>query len=140
MDTITCTPTQPIPCILPPPLQTNLLTIILCSDILKIDIEYAEFNALSSLNSHTQDAGTEMPIGQMLIELHLFQNQGITYPIFLDWWESMEHRGMRPAWTEPNLLAVSLKFEDGNPRLAEVCFVAPPLPLLLPQEKYAVQY
>jgi hypothetical protein len=27
---------------------------------------------------------------------------------------------MRPAWTEPNLLAVSMKFEDGNPRLAEV--------------------
>jgi len=37
----------------------------------------------------------------------------------LDWWESMEYRGMRPAWTEPNLLAVSMKFEDGNPRLAE---------------------
>jgi hypothetical protein len=91
------------------------------SDILKIDIEYAEFNALSSLNAYTQVAMTEFPIGQMLIELHIFQNQGITLPIFLDWWESMEYRGMRPAWTEPNLLAVSMKSEDGNPRLAEVC-------------------
>jgi hypothetical protein len=61
-----------------------------------------------------------MPIGQMLIELHLFESQGITYPIFLDWWESMEYRGFRPAWTEPNLIAVSLGLEDGQARLAEV--------------------
>ncbi|KAG9232587.1 methyltransferase domain-containing protein [Amylocarpus encephaloides] len=92
-------------------------------DILKIDIEYAEFNALSSLNKHTQGLEIEMPIGQMLIELHLFNYQQITTPIFLDWWESMEYRGMRPAWTEPNLLAVSVHLEDGMPRLAEYTMV-----------------
>lgn len=121
------------------PLQSNLLTSSSYSDILKIDIEYAEFNALSSLNSHTQDAGLEMPMGQMLIELHLFQKQGITYPIFLDWWESMEYRGLRPAWTEPNLLAVTVKLEDGNPRLAEVC-CCPALSPLPHNEKCTMQY
>jgi len=88
-------------------------------DILKIDIEYSEFNALSSLNAYTQGPEEEFPLGQVLIELHLFKWQGITYPTFLDWWESIEYRGLRPTWTEPNLLAVTMKFEDGNPRLAE---------------------
>ena len=32
----------------------------------------------------------------------------------------MEWRGLRLVWTEPNLLAVSMKFEDGNARLSEV--------------------
>ncbi|KAF4629621.1 hypothetical protein G7Y89_g8519 [Cudoniella acicularis] len=89
-------------------------------DILKIDIEYAEFNALSSLNAHTQVSPQDFPIGQMLIEMHLLKSQGITYPIFLNWWESMEYRGLRPAWTEPNLLAVSMGLEDGQARVAEV--------------------
>ena len=91
------------------------------SDILKIDIEYAEYNALTSLNAHTQSQQTEFPIGQMLIELHLFKREPITYSIFLDWWESLEYRGMRPTWTEPNLLGVTIGLEDMMPRLAEVC-------------------
>ncbi|KAH6666734.1 methyltransferase domain-containing protein [Halenospora varia] len=88
-------------------------------DILKIDIEYAEFNALSALNAYTQEHPQDFPIGQMLIEMHLLKSQGITYPIFLDWWESMEYRGLRPSWTEPNLVAVSMGLEDGQARLAE---------------------
>ncbi|CAG8953658.1 hypothetical protein HYFRA_00006546 [Hymenoscyphus fraxineus] len=92
-------------------------------DILKIDIEYAEFNVLSSLNAYTLDVGTEMPIGQMLMELHLFSTQGITLPIFMDWWESMENRGFRPSWTEPNLLSVTLGIDDRMPRLTEYTFL-----------------
>jgi len=91
------------------------------SDILKIDIEYAEFNALTSLNAYTQFKQTEFPIGQMLIELHLFKREPIRYSTFLDWWESLEYRGMRPTWTEPNLLGVTIGLEDMMPRLAEVC-------------------
>lgn len=92
----------------------------LCSDILKMDIEYAEFNALSSLNGHTQAEKSEFPIGQLLVEFHLFQHQPLTLPIFLDWWESIEYRGLRPTWSEPNLLATSMGMEDRNARLAEV--------------------
>jgi hypothetical protein len=91
------------------------------SDILKIEIEYAEDNALSSLNAHTQSQQTEFPIGQILIELHLFKREPITYAIFLDWWESLESSGLRPTWTEPNLLGVTIGLEDMMPRLAEVC-------------------
>jgi hypothetical protein len=89
-------------------------------DILKIDIEYAEFNALSALNSHTQQNQQQMPIGQMLIEIHLMTSQGLTAPVFLDWWESLEFRGFRPTWTEPNLLVVTMGFEGRMPAYAEV--------------------
>jgi len=92
-------------------------------DILKIDIEYAEFNALSSLNSYTQQLQQQMPIGQVLIEIHLMTAQGITAPIFLDWWESLEFRGFRSAWTEPNLLVVTLGMEGRMPAYAEYTWV-----------------
>jgi len=112
-------------------------------DILKIDIEYYEFEALNSLLQHTlfhssppthplpststpespNNPLPNLPIGQMLIELHLFQSQGVSLPTFLEWWESLEARGMRPAWTEPNLLAVTLGLEDKNPRLAEYTLI-----------------
>ena len=90
------------------------------SDILKIDIEYAEFDALTAFDKHTS-SDPEYPIGQMLIEIHLFK-RGKTLVEFITWWEALEARGWRPAWTEPNLLAVTLGLEDKNPRLAEVCF------------------
>ncbi|RDW80013.1 hypothetical protein BP6252_04651 [Coleophoma cylindrospora] len=91
-------------------------------DILKIDIEYAEFDALSSLNAWA-NGNMEFPIGQMLIEIHLFQNQPITPITFLDWWGSLEARGLRPVWTEPNLLAVTIHLEDSQPRLAEYSLI-----------------
>lgn len=56
----------------------------------------------------------------MLIEIHLFDEGGMNLPTFLGWWEMLEGRGMRPAWTEPNLLAVTVHLRDGQPRLAEV--------------------
>lgn len=35
----------------------------------------------------------------------------------------LESRGMRPAWTEPNLLYTTLRLEKGDPRLAEYSFI-----------------
>jgi len=58
----------------------------------------------------------------MLIEIHLFK-RGKTLVEFITWWEALEARGWRPAWTEPNLLAVTLGLEDKNPRLAEYSLV-----------------
>ncbi|CZS92019.1 hypothetical protein WAI453_000038 [Rhynchosporium graminicola] len=97
-------------------------------DILKIDVEYAEFEAMTSLLSHTASLMQEFPIGQMLMEIHLFDGyQKMEGPQtlgqFLNWWEELEERGVRPAWTEPNLLAVTLGLEDQMPRLAEYTFV-----------------
>ncbi|CZS90272.1 uncharacterized protein RCO7_08609 [Rhynchosporium graminicola] len=91
-------------------------------DILKIDIEYAEFEALKSFDEATAHQ-EEYPIGQMLIELHLFKKEKIDMVEFLAWWEALEARGLRPAWTEPNLLAVTVSLEDKNPRLAEYSLV-----------------
>jgi hypothetical protein len=88
-----------------------------------MDIEYSEFNAISSLNAVTSPQpplpAQDFPLGQILVEFHLFDWQGIDFPSFMDWWASIEWRGLRPTWTEPNLLAVSMGFEDGNARLAE---------------------
>jgi hypothetical protein len=81
-----------------------------------MDIEYAEFASLTSLSNAYP---AEFPIGQLLVELHLFGNKGITSGDFITWWESLEERGLRPTWTEPNLLAVTLHLEDSMPRLAE---------------------
>lgn len=106
-----------------PPKKYRLLIppVCICSDILKIDIEYAEFDAMSALDVHTKRPGQDFPIGQILIEIHLFENQGAMDTTgFLAWWEALENRGLRPAWTEPNLLAVTLRLGDGFPRLAEV--------------------
>jgi hypothetical protein len=94
-------------------------------DIMKVDIEYAEFNALSSLNAHTQQKQAQMPIGQVLIEIHLMVAQGITPNVFLDWWESLEYRGFRSAWTEPNLLVVTMGIENRMPAYSEVCHNPP---------------
>ncbi|PVH80514.1 hypothetical protein DL98DRAFT_491330 [Cadophora sp. DSE1049] len=97
-------------------------------DILKIDVEFAEFGTMTSLLTHTASLMQAFPIGQMLMEIHLFGNdldrtEPHTLGQFLDWWESMEERGVRPAWTEPNLLAVTLGLSDTMPRLAEYTFV-----------------
>ncbi|KAG4428980.1 hypothetical protein IFR05_015533 [Cadophora sp. M221] len=97
-------------------------------DILKIDVEFAEFETMTSLLTHTASLMQNFPIGQMLMEIHLFgseieKTEPHTLGQFLDWWEAMEERGVRPAWTEPNLLAVTLGISDKMPRLAEYTFV-----------------
>ena len=80
---------------------------------------------MTSLLTHTASQMQAFPIGQMLMEIHLFGNEAKklephTLGQFLDWWESMEERGVRPTWTEPNLLAVTVGLWDKMPRLAEV--------------------
>lgn len=52
------------------------------SDILKIDIEFAEFTSLTSFLDDFKNH--ELPCGQLLIELHLFKNR-ISAGEFLDW-------------------------------------------------------
>ncbi|RDW92395.1 hypothetical protein BP5796_01789 [Coleophoma crateriformis] len=94
-------------------------------DILKIDVEYAEFQALSTFELATRQPNMEFPIGQIIIEIHLFHGDGTTVngPLFLDWWASFEARGMRPTWAEPNLLTVTMKSEDEMPRLAKYSWI-----------------
>jgi hypothetical protein len=89
-------------------------------DILKMDIEGYEFEALASLLKAFEDA--DVPTSQMLIVVHLDPGR-MSVDDFLKWWEALEAVGYRAAWTEPNLLTVSLPLGDGMPRYAEVsCF------------------
>ncbi|KFY30131.1 hypothetical protein V493_02114 [Pseudogymnoascus sp. VKM F-4281 (FW-2241)] len=93
-------------------------------DILKMDIEYAEFASLSSLDRQfPEEDGFDLPIGQLMVELHLFGYEKMTGYNFLKWWESLEARGLRPVWTEPNLLYTTMNIEKGDPRLAEYTLV-----------------
>ena len=62
-----------------------MLTVIApSSDILKMDIEFAEFEAMDGLNTDFPiDAGMELPVGQFMVEIHLFAQQ--TAAGYLKW-------------------------------------------------------
>ncbi|KAK6215276.1 hypothetical protein QIS74_08295 [Colletotrichum tabaci] len=90
-------------------------------DILKMDIEFAEFEAVDALHNDFPIMAGELPIGQFMVEIHL--GHGMTSSGFLDWWERLESRGMRPTWTEPNLLSVTMNVGEGDPVYAEYTMV-----------------
>ncbi|KAF9877856.1 hypothetical protein CkaCkLH20_04432 [Colletotrichum karsti] len=91
-------------------------------DILKMDIEFAEFEAMDGMHrDFPLAAGEELPIGQLMIEMHLFNNIGSK--TVLDWWERLEGRGLRATWTEPNLLAVTMQVAGKDPIMAEYSMV-----------------
>lgn len=104
-------------------------------DILKVDIEGAEFEALEALidaypsststpwfegKSKGDRTGGGLPFGQLQLEVHVRDNMAWNYfPKFLLWWEKLEKAGLRPFWTEPNLVYVNL-VRGVRPDLAEV--------------------
>lgn len=85
-----------------------------------MDIEFAEFESMDGLSADfPAEAGFELPIGQLMIEIHLFAGK-IDSKTYLQWWERLEARGLRPAWTEPNLIAVTMNVNgDKDPNMAE---------------------
>jgi len=70
-------------------------------DILKVDIEGAEFDTLTSMMQHYKEQNKPLPFGQLQLEIHANE---ISFAKFLKWWEDLEEAGLRPFWTEPNLL------------------------------------
>ncbi|KAH9879790.1 hypothetical protein J1614_001814 [Plenodomus biglobosus] len=106
-------------------------------DILKIDIEGSEYDALDTMmdafESTRSAAGNGvMPIGQVMIELHLGDGINLSGPgggghvdfhRFQTWWERLEKMGMRPVWMEINLFAVTLGKEKSDPRCTEYVWV-----------------
>jgi hypothetical protein len=86
-------------------------------DILKIDIEGGEFDSLAVfLNSH---ADGDLPIGQLQLEIHAWGGRE-RFDYFVKWWEALEASGLRPFWTEPNLVYLNL-YPGSKPGLTEVC-------------------
>ena len=85
-------------------------------DILKIDIEGGEFDALKAfVDSHAQG---DLPIGQQQIEIHAREGHE-RFDLFARWWASLEEAGLRPFWTEPNMVYVNV-VRGARPELAEV--------------------
>lgn len=70
-------------------------------DILKIDIESWEFDALTSIVNEYKTRGQPLPFGQLQLEIHAW---GRNFADYLKWWEALEEAGLRPFWTEPNLI------------------------------------
>ncbi|CAD6448092.1 395e1552-91dd-4518-9e9b-b36255a8e261 [Sclerotinia trifoliorum] len=91
-------------------------------DILKIDIEGSEYTALDSFMDFHQQEG-KLPVGQVMIELHLVDDERVHFERFLKWWERLEGFGMRPTWFETNLLAVTLGEGKTDPRCVEYVWV-----------------
>lgn len=108
-------------------------------DILKIDIEAAEFGTLNALIDAypgatagssrvitTKDtdgrSGGGLPFGQLQLEIHIYRGtEHEAFDKFLSWWNRLEAAGLRPFWTEPNLVYANL---DGTrPDLAEYSFI-----------------
>ena len=95
--------------------------------MLKIDIEGAEFDTLTAfLGAHKPSSpfsSTTLPIGQLQLELHAWDDYG-KFDFFHDWWTSLEVAGLRPFWTEANLVYVNYN-PGGKPKLAEVGIIEP---------------
>ncbi|WEW56386.1 hypothetical protein PRK78_001829 [Emydomyces testavorans] len=94
-------------------------------DIMKMDIEGSEFDALSSFMAQFQT--DQLPVGQLLVEAHPWEpNPETKYwlPRSLDdwigFWESLEARGLREISVEPNLLGNSWY---GAPVFAEITLI-----------------
>ncbi|CAA7269962.1 unnamed protein product [Cyclocybe aegerita] len=70
-------------------------------DILKIDLESREFDTMRTLLRPYIASGKPLPFGQLLLEIHVWDRG---FPELLAWWEMLEAVGLRPFWTQPNLV------------------------------------
>lgn len=91
-------------------------------DILKIDIEGSEYTALDSFMNSCEASGI-MPVGQIMIELHLVDDKHVDFERFMHWWERLEGFGLRPTWLEINLLAVTMGRGKTDPRCVEYVWI-----------------
>ncbi|KAH3916393.1 hypothetical protein HBI56_044930 [Parastagonospora nodorum] len=74
-------------------------------DILKMDVEGAEFDALDVLMETYN--GSSLPFGQLMIEFHLWAAPQNIRDL-VAWWERLESFGLRPVAQESNPLGVIL--------------------------------
>lgn len=97
-------------------------------DILKIDVEGAEFDSLEKLFYDFE--GLDLPVGQLMVELHLVNDLVINFKRLTEWWARLESFGMRGTYLEVNLLAVvlnnDLPGQGRQPRCVEVSSRPPP--------------
>jgi len=88
-------------------------------DVLKIDIEGGEFDALTAfIDAHREGV---FPVGQLQLEIHAREGRE-HFEYFNKWWESLEAVGLRPFWTEPNMVYINI-VRGARPELAEYSFM-----------------
>ena len=89
-------------------------------DILKIDLEGWEFDALTAFLVPGSEFSSERPrippVSQMLLELHVWNRE---FPELLRWWNTLERAGFRAVVREPNLVYQNYNRMQGA-ELAEV--------------------
>jgi len=88
-------------------------------DILKIDIEGGEFDALTSFVAAYAEGA--LPVGQLQLEIHAREGHE-RFDYFIKWWASLEAAGLRPFWTEANVVYINI-VRGAAPELAEYSFI-----------------
>lgn len=101
-------------------------------DIMKMDIEGAEFDAMTSWINHVKAQAEErgeppvLPVGQLLVEIHLQPpgSNGMFCPKtvveWVDWFETLEELGLRPVNNEDNWIGDNVY---GKPRFMEYTMI-----------------
>ncbi|KAH9971006.1 methyltransferase domain-containing protein [Lactifluus volemus] len=89
-------------------------------DILKIDVEGAEFDALAAFFKAFADEDV-LPIGQLQLEIHASANRA-NFEYFNRWWAALEAAGLRPFYNDPNLVSVNLSHRS-HPEVIEYSFM-----------------
>ncbi|KZO95437.1 hypothetical protein CALVIDRAFT_564841 [Calocera viscosa TUFC12733] len=90
-------------------------------DILKIDVEGAEFDVLRGFCNYYMERGLPLPFGQLQVEIHAW-DASMSFATFLEWFELLESAGLRPFHSEPNLVYVNL-FRGAKATLSEYAFL-----------------
>ena len=89
-------------------------------DILKVDIESWEFETLTTLLRSYMVEDQPLPFGQLQLEIHVFpDDKRSEFTTFRSWWEKLEAAGLRPFFTEPNLVYLNL-YRGARPDIVEV--------------------
>jgi len=89
-------------------------------DILKIDIEGAEFDVLRGFCNYYLGRNLPLPFGQLQVEIHAWDSK-MTFATFLEWFELLERAGLRPFRSEPNLVYVNILNQKAT--LSEYAFL-----------------
>ncbi|KIY67323.1 hypothetical protein CYLTODRAFT_422660 [Cylindrobasidium torrendii FP15055 ss-10] len=88
-------------------------------DILRVDVESAEFDTFAAMLAPYVRSGKPLPFGQLLLEIHVWNKN---FASFLSWWELFESAGLRPFSSEPNLVYQNYN-KQANSDLAEYSFL-----------------
>lgn len=101
-------------------------------DIVKMDIEGAEFDALASFidsvrrEHKPEDGEPTLPIGQLFIEVHFKKKNTLGFsrpqdlPSWMKWWSTLESMGMRAVSNEHNWIGDAV---FGKPRFMEYTMI-----------------